>query len=714
MRRLMTCTILSFFLAAIAAGREFPPTESQPVVETLHGVEVTDPYRWLEGDDAPEREDENPRLEERVGAWTDAQNAYTRSVLDGLPGREDLEARLEELLAGGAIWPPTERGGRYFYRARTGEQKQPVLYVRETVDGEPRVLLDPAEIDPEGLTAIDWVAPSPNGERVAVGLHKGGDENATLYLLRADDGQWLADEISGRVRAVHWLADSSGFFYRRLADVENPYSGRIQFHEVGRHHRHDPILFEQYEEGPLATTFGPYVYGDHQSRWLALIYFTGTSTNDLWVYDLERWLETGELEPIDVSRGEDGSNLGPIVGDTLYLRTTVGAPNGKVYAVDLKKPGREHWREFVPERDGAVIKNVTMAKGKVVVEYLEKASNRLELFDLEGESLGRLELPGLGSALISVHPESAEAFLSFESFNQPESIYRVDLESGERSLWDRLEIEVDPSRFTVEQVFYPSKDGVEVSMFLIHRKGLEKNGENPTLLFGYGGFNVSITPRFNPRLFPWIEAGGVYAVANLRGGGEYGESWHRSGMLEKKQTVFDDFIAAAEWLIAEGYTKSERLGVRGGSNGGLLTGALLVQRPKLVSAVLSAVPLLDMLRYQDFLMARYWIPEYGSAENPEQFPYLLEYSPYHNVEKGVEYPATLLTAGENDARVHPLHARKMAARLQAATASDPAREPILLWVERDVGHGQGKPLELQLQEAADELLFFAWQLGSEF
>ena len=709
------CLVLATLpLTSVSTFATPPPTAVEPVTETLHGVELLDPYRWLEGSDAPEIAAPSPELDARVDAWTEAQNAYTRGVLDDLDGRDRLEARLKELLTVGSVSAPDVRGGRYFYLERQGEQAQPVLYVRQGHDGEPRALLDPNELDAEGLTAISWAEPSRDGELLAFGLYRGGDENATLHLMRVDDGEWMADEIPGKVSTVDWLPDGSGFVYRRLSDVENPYSGVIQFHKVGRHHRQDPVLFAQYTEGPLATTWGPYPIVDPDANWMALVYYTGTDSNDLWVYDLAHWRETGELRKTDVAMGEKAS-FTPIFTDSgLLVETTLGAPNERIAAVDLADPAPENWRDVVPERADAVIQGVSVAKKRLAVNYLEDASTRIGLFDLAGASQGDLELPGIGTASLATEPDSTEAFLSFESFNEPDSIYRVDLASGERALWARPEVPVDPAAVTVEQVFYTSKDGTRVPMFLVHRKGLEKNGKNPTILAGYGGFNISSTPRFRATNFPWFEAGGVWAVANLRGGGEYGETWHRAGMLEKKQNVFDDFIAAAEWLIANGYTNREQLGIWGGSNGGLLTGAALVQRPELFSAVLSAVPLLDMLRYEHFLMARYWVPEYGSAENPEQLPFLLEYSPYQNVEPGTEYPAVLLTAGANDSRVHPLHARKMAARLQAATTNDPVKEPILLWVEGDVGHGRGKPLALRLRDAADLLGFMGWQLGVDW
>ena len=688
-----------------------PPTFVEPIKETLHGVELIDPYRWLEGSDAPEIEEPIPELDAKVSRWTKAQNAYTRGVLDNLADRGSLEQRLHELLSVGSVGAPDVRGDRYFNIERKGDESQPVLYVRQGHDGEPRRLLDPNRLDAEGLTALGWAEPSLDGKMIAFGLYRGGDENATLYLMRVDDGMWLADEIPGKVQSVFWLPDSSGFFYRRLADEQNPYTGQIKFHRIGRHHRQDPVLFEQYKEGPLATTWGPYPYVDRQARWMAIVYHTGTEANDLWLYDLHQWQTTGELQRIDVLIGEKAQSYPIFAGDKLLLQTTLDAPNGRIVAVDLDRPAPENWHDLVPEHEAAVIEDVSIADGLLAVQYLEKASTRIALFDREGRSHGDLELPGIGTARLQTEPDSLQAFLSFESFNEPDSIYRVDLKTRERSLWAHPDVPVAPGAIVVEQIFYPSKDGTEVPMFIVHRKGLDRNGRNPTILSGYGGFNVSMKPRFSARDIPWLEAGGVYALANLRGGGEYGEEWHRAGMLDNKQNVFDDFIAAAEWLIENRYTNAEQLGILGGSNGGLLTGAALVQRPDLFSAVISAVPLLDMLRYQHFLMARFWVPEYGTAENAEHLPFLLEYSPYQNVTQGTRYPAVLLTAGENDSRVHPLHARKMAARLQAATTNDTSKEPILLWVEGDVGHGRGKPLSLRQRDSADLLGFMAWQLG---
>ena len=709
MKRLAVLAIALSVVLGLGASAP-PKTEAKKVTDDYHGTEVVDQYRWLEGSDAPEIE-EDPALDERVSGWMDEQNVYTRGVLDNLPGREKLEARLRELMEVGSVSTPSVRLNRYFFQKREGDQAQFIVYMQEGVDGEPRVILDPNGLDEEHLIAVSWTTANHDGTLLAFGLYRAGDENSTLHILNVDSGDWLAEEIPGKVSSVDWLPDSSGFFYRRLADLENPYSGQIKFHKLGTHHRQDPILFEQYKEGPLATTWGPYAYTSRDARWMILMYFTGTDSNDLWVIDLDRYFRNGEFEPVTIVEGEKASFSGPIVGDKLLMSTTLDAPNGKVIAVDLNRPGREHWETLIPEKEDAVLEDVQVARSFLIAEYLKNAASQLELLDMNGKLVRQVELPGVGSAGFNASEDRNEAFMVFTSFNEPRSIYWVDLENEKQELWQRPDVPVDPSIVEVKQVFFESKDGTKVPMFLVHKKGLKLDGTNPTMLTGYGGFNISRTPSFSATLFPWFESGGVYALANLRGGGEYGEEWHRAGMLEKKQNVFDDFIAAGEWLVENKYTSSEKLAITGGSNGGLLTGAALVQRPDLFGAVVIRVPLLDMLRYQNFSMARYWVPEYGTSENPEHFEFLRAYSPYQNVKKEVSYPAVMLTAGENDTRVHALHAMKMAALLQASTSSDPEEDPVLLWVDRSGGHGRGKPLDLRVREVADRRIFLRWQLG---
>ncbi|MEP5763997.1 MAG: prolyl oligopeptidase family serine peptidase [Halieaceae bacterium] len=715
---------LLLLLSHFSLAAEPPPTAQRPIVDALHGDSITDNFRWLEGDNADP--DNMGLLTEEVTLWTDQQNAHTRSVLDQLPGRDALEKRLRELLEVPSISAPGMYGKRYFYSRREGEQPQAVRYVREGVNGKDRVLLDPEQIDASGLTTVSWTAPTENGKLMAFGMYSAGDENSVLYVMDVDSGEWLADEIPGKVNFTRWLPDNSGFYYRRLEDLDDAYSAVLKLHRLGTHHRQDKVLFRQRdieffygdagksekELAVLRSTWGPNADVSRDNRWMMLWYWTSTASLDLWVANLEQWRQTGKLRIVPAAMGLQGRiGGGHIEGDRLYLQHSLQASNGKISLIDLNKPSFKHWRDLVPEQEDLVIDASSFARGKIAVSYLASAQTRINLFDMNGKTQGELSLPGIGTASLSTRFDRSEAFLSFSSYNMPRSIYHLDLDSGQRKLWARPDVPVDPEDIEVKQVWYESKDGTPVSMFIVHRRGLKLDGNNPTILYGYGGFDISMTPRFRSTMFPWYEQGGVYAVANLRGGGEYGAAWHEAGMLGQKQNVFDDFIAAGEWLIDNGYTNSERLGVVGGSNGGLLTGAVLVQRPELFRAALSAVPLLDMLRFQNFLMARYWVPEYGSAEDASQYRFLKQYSPYQNVAPNTAYPAVLLTAGENDKRVHPLHARKMAALLQASTSSDPAQKPVLLWVDRDAGHGAGKPLDLRIRDIADQRIFMMWQLG---
>jgi len=723
MRTQFVLTLCASACAAVSAIAAPPETERRPVTDVLHGVEVVDPYRWLEGDNSDPDRMGLPTQE--VTDWSMDQNAYTRSVLDNLPGRAELESRIRELMEVGSVGSPQMAADRYFYTRREGSQPQPIVYLREGHDGAERVLLDPIEIDSSGLTTVSWFSPSPDGELLAFGMYRSGDENSTLYLMEVDTGEWLADEIPGKVGLSGWMPDSRSFVYSRLEELEDPYSREARFHVVGRHWTKDPVLIRQrdvreiyrdrnYSEDKLrelAGTWGPGVDLSEDGRWLLVYYFTGTASNDLWVVDFDRFLRTGEFVKNEILVGGTSRLSGAVHGDTMFLRIDDEAPNGEVVAVDLNSPGRPNWRSVIPNNPNAVLDSVQVARGRLIASYLENASTRLRQFGFDGAPMGDVELPGIGSAGLSTNPDRTEAFLSFSSFNEPRSLYRVDLATGERSLWARPDVPVDPSLVEVKQEWFTSADGTRGSMFIVHKKGLELDGDNPTLLWGYGGFDISMTPSFSATLFPWYEAGGVFVLANLRGGGEYGDAWRRGGLLENKQNTFNDFIAAAEWLQANGYTRPERLAVAGGSNGGLLTGAMVTQRPDLFSAAIVAVPLLDMIRYQDFLMARFWVPEYGTAENPAHFGFLKAYSPYQNIKEGTAYPAVFLTAGENDTRVHPMHARKMAAALQHATTSDPRENPVLLWVDYEGGHGAGKPLDVRVREVTDSRIFVMWQTG---
>jgi prolyl oligopeptidase len=677
------------------------------------GERIEDPYAWLEGRPTPEAAAPDPALEADIARWTASQNDYARAVLDALPGRAAVNAELEALLSLDTWGTPQEAGEWLFYALRRGNEAQPVLYVARGHDGAPRELLNVNRLDASGQLALAWYEPSNDGRYVAFGTYRAGDENASCRVLETATGVWLDDEITGRVDPVDWLDDERHFVVRRLKDAANPYSGQIALHRLGRAFADDAILFEQYTEGPLATTWGPSPIVDARGRWLIVAYYTGTDSNDLWCYDLDEWRSSGRLVRRDLIVGRSSLTSGYIDGDCFYAVTTEGASNKRVVVFDLAAAQPEAYRELIAARDDAVIATIAPAAERIVVGYLVDAQTRIEIFDRAGHPLGSVALPAIGSAGLATHPRRSAAWLRFENFAEPASLHRVDLTTGRAAVWRRTDLAsaaAEP-RLVVEQVTYASRDGTQVPMFVVRRADLHFDGDNPTILYGYGGFDIALTPAFLAAWRSWLVRGGIYAVANLRGGGERGADWHRAGMLERKQNVFDDFYAAAEWLIERGYTRRERLGVRGGSNGGLLTGVTLTERPELAAAAIVAVPLLDMLRYEHFLMARYWVPEYGTAEDAAQFEYLRRYSPYQRIAQGTQYPAVLLTAGENDSRVHPMHARKFAAALQAATGSDPDARPVLLRVDRDVGHGPGKPLELRIRDAADEVLFMAWQLG---
>jgi prolyl oligopeptidase len=673
----------------------YPETRSLDVVDVLHGETIADPYRWLEDGNTPE-----------TRRWTEQQNAVTEAYLAAVPGRDRIRCRLEELLGIGVLSVPTPKRGRYFYLRREGRQNQPVLYWREGVEGADRIAVDPNALNEAGTTALDWYYPSEDGRLLAFGLSENGNEESVLHLLELDTGRQLSDRIPWmRAASVAWLPDSSGFYYTRYPAPGEVPSGEEQYHRCLYYHRLgtdpavDPLVFQ-----PAAKEHWPGVDLSPDGRWLIVSVARTFDQVDLYLQDLA---SGGELVP--VARDLPASFEGEIAHGRLFMRTNLDAPTYRLYVVDPAHPDRNSWREIVPPRADAVLESVALAGDRLALAYLERASSRLRLTDLEGRLTQDVPLPTLGSLFgLGAEWDGRELFYGFSSYAVPPSVYRIDLDTGTSALWRQVEATIDPTRFEVRQVSYASKDGTPISMFLVHRTGLVRDGENPTYLTGYGGFNISMTPAFSRSLLLWLEHGGVVAVPNIRGGGEYGESWHQAGILANKQNSFDDFIGAAEWLIRERYTRPERLAAAGGSNGGLLMGAALTQRPELFRAVLIQVPLLDMLRYHRFLIARLWIPEYGSADDVEQFRWLRAYSPYHHVRSGVAYPAVLLATAESDTRVDPMHARKMAARLQAATSG---KRPVLLRLEARAGHGAGKPLSKVLEELTDSWTFVFSELG---
>ncbi len=678
--------------------RKYPLTRSANTTEVIHGETIPDPYRWLEDGESSET-----RL------WTERQNEFTRAYLDAVPARKRIRARLEQLLGIGVLGVPTPAGGHYFYLRRDGNQNQPVLYWRRGRTGQDRTAVDPNALNPAGTTALDWFYPSEDGRLLAYGLSQDGSEQSVLHVLEVANGRLLSDRIPRtRAASLAWVPDGSGFYYTRypaagdVARGEEHYHRAVYYHRLGSDPADDPPIYQ-----PREKEFWPGVSLSPDGRWLLISVARTFDQTDLYLQDLAA---AGPLVPI--AENLPASFEGQIAHGRLFIRTNLDAPTYRLYEAAPERPDRSFWREIVSPRENAVLEGLTIADGKLALSYLERASSRLLLTDFEGQSGREIVLPTLGSLFgVTAEWKGEEIFYGFSSYTVPPAVYRIDLSTGTTELWQQVQADIDPGRLVVDQVNYPSRDGTPISMFVAHRQGLNLGGNNPTYLTGYGGFNISMTPAFSRSLLLWLEQGGVLAVPNIRGGGEYGEGWHQAGILGNKQNSFDDFIGAAEWLIQQGYTRPERLAAAGGSNGGLLVGAALTQRPELFRAVVIQVPLLDMLRYHRFLIARLWIPEYGSPDDPEQFGWLRAYSPYHKVQPGWPYPAVLLATAESDTRVDPMHARKMAAQLQAATSAD---RPILLRLEARAGHGAGKPLSKVVDELTDSWTFVFSELGVEF
>jgi prolyl oligopeptidase len=711
-RLLWIVVCLSLMAAVALAGDGSPTTTPSPagppnvkvdaVEETIHGHKIADPYRWLEDASSADSQE-----------YVRQELAYTRSILDPLPGREQLHQRLAQLLSTGTIGTPQIGGPYIFYTRREGSQNQPVLLVREGVHGKDRALVDANQMAADGTVALDWWFPSDDGKYVAYGTSASGSENSTLYVIETATGKLLPDTIpQARIAQVAWKKDNSGFYYGRnpkkgdVPEGDEVYYLHIFYHTLGTDPAKDPLIWgEGRKKEEILVSQLP----DDDDRWLLLTSFEGSAgKNELYLQDLK-----AGTPPVEITSGKDFHYSGEIFRGKLYLTTNEDAPHFHLYVVDAANPVRANWKEIIPSSDG-ILKNTGIVDGKILATYEKNASSQLRVFDLDGKPLGDVELPAIGSIEgVGGRWDRKEVFFDFQSFTVPPSVYQVELASRKTSLWDKVATPgIDPSQYEVRQVWYTSKDGTKVPMFVFHKKGIRLNGKNPTLLTGYGGFNVSLTPTFSGARYLWLEHGGVFAVANLRGGSEFGEQWHRAGMLDKKQNVFDDFISAGEFLISDKITDKDHLAIQGGSNGGLLMGAALTQRPDLFRAVVCQVPLLDMLRYQNFLIAKFWVPEYGSSEDAQQFDWLYAYSPYHHVKAGTEYPAIMFMTADSDSRVDPMHAKKMAALMQAEAANGKSRErPILLRIDTKAGHGQGKPIAKQIEDQTDIYSFLFWQLG---
>jgi len=677
-----------------------PLAEKHPLEETLHGVKIVDNYRWLEDGSSAETQ-----------KWVEQEMGYTRRVLDPLPGRDGINNRLTQLLTIGSLTPPQLAGKYYFYTRRDGMQNQPVLYVREGVDGKDRVLVDANALAADGTIALDWYQPSENGKYLAYGTSPSGSEMSTLHIIETKTGNALPDVIERtRAASIAWKLDNSGFYYTRypkkgdVPDGQEMYNRHVFYHDLGADPDTDPKIFG---EGRDPEDW-PSVDLDNDGRLLLITVSQGWTKSELYLMDLKAGTPLTRI-----TTGKNFLYSASAYNGRLYIVTNEDAPRYRVFVTEAGDYERDHWKEIIPQAD-AVLQGAAVWGGKLFTQYEQNATSQLKIFDIEGNKLKDLLLPALGTVFGSDGKwDRDEIFYGFLSFTVPPTVYRYDLKSGSTSLWAKVDApSIDPSAYEVNQEWYHSKDGTRVPMFVVNKKGLKKDGHNPTLLTAYGGFNVSLTPSFSRTAYLWMEHGGVYAVANLRGGAEFGEDWHRAGMLDKKQNVFDDMIGAAEHLIAEKYTDKDHLAVQGGSNGGLLMGAMITQRPDLFRAVVCQVPLLDMLRYQNFQIAKLWIPEYGTSDNPDQFKWLYAYSPYHHVKAGTEYPAILFMTADTDTRVDPMHAKKMAAEMQAEAKNGASKtRPILLRIESKAGHGAGKPVTKQIEEFTDIYSFLFWQLG---
>jgi prolyl oligopeptidase len=677
-------------------------TRKDDVTDEYFGVQVKDPYRWLEDGDSSD-----------THAFIDRENEKTREALDLVPGREAIAARVRSLLELGETSEPairlTDKGTRrYFHVKRSGTQNQPVLYVRDGVKGEDRVVIDPAALSQDGTTALDWWYPSKSGDLVAWGRSESGSEESTLYVRDVASAKDISDKIPHtRHCTVAWLADQTGFYYTRFPEPgsvpagDEKYGSKIFFHKLGDDPKKDTLVFG---EGRTKTDV-PGVSISPDGRWLIATVHEGWDKSEVYLFDRH-----GKAEWIKIAGGERFLYGAIPRDDGLYMHTNENAPRYELYRIDYAHPSRASWKKIIAQGED-VLEDVSVSTHEIVATFLHDASSRVERFTHEGKSQGAIELPGIGSAGARVPWFGGEAFVSFTSFVVPTEVFHLDLQKpgAKLTVWERAGESFGAEDIEVTRMNATSKDGTRVPMFVIAKKGLKRDGKNPTVLYGYGGFNVNQTPGFSTRALTIVERGGVWVTAVLRGGGEFGEAWHQAGMLDKKQNVFDDFIACAETLIAEKVTEPDELAIMGGSNGGLLVSAAVTQRPELFRAGLALVPLTDMLRYHHFRIAKLWIPEYGSSEDEKQFKTLYAYSPLQKVTDGTRYPAMLFTTAESDSRVDPLHARKMAARMQEAQA-DKSR-PILLRTETKAGHGAGKPVTKLTEELTDEIAFVLHELG---
>jgi len=689
-------SLLTFMIPSLglAAAIDYPATRKADVVDELHGTKVADPYRWLEDDNA-----------EETKQWVTAQNRVTEDFLTTIPQRGEIRKRIAELWNFERTGPPQEYGGRWFFTHNTGLQNQSVLKVSETMNGEGRELLDPNKLSQDGTVALALFQPSEDGKLLAYSISRGGSDWNEILVRDVATGKETGDHLKWvKFSGLSWAKDGSGFYYSRY---EEPAAGaalteknefqKLCFHKIGTPQSEDKLIYERKDHPKWG--FGGGLTED--GKFLAIHVTEGTDPKNRFFYQDASQPGSPVVELLadaDASYDFVGNE-----GELFIFRTDLDAPQHRVIAIDVRKPERESWKEIIPQGKD-LLQGVTSVGGFLVCEYLRDAKSAITVHDLAGKLVREVTLPGIGSAGgFEGRRKDTGTFYSFTSFTDPGAIYRYNLKTGESILWKRPKVGFDSDAYETKQVFVPSKDGTRVPLFIVHKKGLKLDGSSRVLLSGYGGFNISVGPGFSIGRAVWLERGGVFALANLRGGGEYGSEWHLAGTRLRKQNVFDDFIAAGEWLVKEKYTVSSRLAIQGGSNGGLLVGACMTQRPDLFGAALPAVGVMDMLRFHKFTIGWAWEKDYGSAEDPEEFKALLHYSPYHVLKPGTRYPATMVTTADHDDRVVPAHSFKFAARLQECQAKD--GPPVLIRIDTSAGHGAGTALSKMIDKTADEWAF---------
>ncbi|HEY6121085.1 MAG TPA: prolyl oligopeptidase family serine peptidase [Pyrinomonadaceae bacterium] len=677
---------------------KYPNTKKIDQVDDYHGVKVADPYRWLEDLDSPD-----------TTRWVEEENSLAFSFLNEIPARKTLKDRLTKLWNYEKFGVPFKEGNRYFYSRNSGLQNQSVIYTVTALTAQPRVLLDPNTLSTDGTVALSGEAVSDNGKLMAYSLSASGSDWQEWKVRDIETGKDLADDIKWvKFSGASWTPDSQGFFYSRYDEPKSDamkgtnYFQKLYYHRLGTPQSEDVLIYDRPDQKDWF--FDGRVTED--GHYLMITISEGTDVkNRVYYKDL-----TKKDAPVIKLLDEFDASYNLIANDgpVFWFRTDLDATRGKIIAIDSTKPDRTNWQVVVPEAP-ETLQGVTFVNHMFIADYLKDAHSQMKVYDRAGKFVREVEFPGLGTATgFNGKATDKETFYSFTSFTVPTTIYRYDMVTGKSTVFRQPKVDFNPADYETKQIFYTSKDGTKLPMFITHKKGVMLDGTNPTYLYGYGGFDISLTPAFSVGNLVWMEMGGVYAQPNLRGGGEYGEAWHQAGMKLKKQNVFDDFIAAAEWLIANKYTATPKLAIGGGSNGGLLVGAAMTQRPDLFGAALPAVGVMDMLRFQKFTIGWAWVSDYGSSDNPEEFKALYAYSPLQNIKAGTAYPATLVTTADHDDRVWPGHSFKFAATLQAAQ-SGPA--PILIRIETKAGHGAGKPTSKIIEELADRWAFLVRVLG---